>query len=152
MPVPKKRTTKAAKGQRRSHHSLSSTQLVTEKTSGASIPRRNGRQADCNGALSQAWFEEKGRYKAKTSCTGGAGREIWPTDLKGAIMSKLKTNKSAAKRLRLTSSGKVKRRRAFGNHILTKKSAKRMRHLKKTTLINIADRKAIQDLLPYGGR
>ncbi|HMY47827.1 MAG TPA: 50S ribosomal protein L35, partial [Leptospiraceae bacterium] len=58
-------------------------------------------------------------------------------------MSKLKTNKSAAKRLRLTSSGKVKRRRAFGNHILTKKSAKRMRHLKKTTLINIADRKAI---------
>lgn len=40
MPVPKKRTTKASKGQRRSHHSLSSTQLVTEKTSGASIPRR----------------------------------------------------------------------------------------------------------------
>ncbi len=40
MPVPKKRTTKAAKGQRRSHHGLSSTQLISEKTSGLSIPRR----------------------------------------------------------------------------------------------------------------
>ncbi len=40
MPVPKKRTTKSAKGQRRSHHSLSATALVTEKTSGILVPRR----------------------------------------------------------------------------------------------------------------
>ncbi len=67
-------------------------------------------------------------------------------------MSKLKTNKSAAKRFRLTSTGKVKRRRAFGNHILTKKSAKRMRHLKKITHIHDSDLKQIHTLLPYGGR
>lgn len=40
MPVPKKRTTKSAKGQRRSHDSLKATQLMVEKTSGATIPRR----------------------------------------------------------------------------------------------------------------
>ncbi len=40
MPVPKKRTSKATKGQRRSHDSLKSTQLVVEKTSGTSLPRR----------------------------------------------------------------------------------------------------------------
>jgi large subunit ribosomal protein L35 len=67
-------------------------------------------------------------------------------------MSKLKTNKSAAKRFRLTGTGKVKRRRAFGNHILTKKSAKRMRHLKQVTLIHDSDMNRIKDLLPYGGR
>lgn len=67
-------------------------------------------------------------------------------------MSKLKTNKSAAKRFRLTGTGKVKRRRAFGNHILTKKSAKRMRHLKQVTLIHDTNMNQIKDLLPYGGR
>lgn len=40
MPVPKKRTTKASKGQRRSHHSLDAVQLITEKSSGATLPRR----------------------------------------------------------------------------------------------------------------
>ncbi len=40
MPVPKKRTTKASKGQRRSHDSLTAVQLTTEKTSGAVVPRR----------------------------------------------------------------------------------------------------------------
>jgi len=67
-------------------------------------------------------------------------------------MSKLKTKKSAAKRFRLTAKGKVKRQRAFGNHILTKKPAKRMRKLKQITYINTADRKQIMTLLPYGGR
>ncbi len=40
MPVPKKRTTKSTKGQRRSHDSLKANQVVTEKTSGLSVPRR----------------------------------------------------------------------------------------------------------------
>ncbi|MCE9597249.1 MAG: 50S ribosomal protein L35 [Spirochaetia bacterium] len=67
-------------------------------------------------------------------------------------MSKLKTNKSAAKRFRITAKGKIKRQRAFGNHILTKKPSKRMRHLKQITYINTADHKQIMTLLPYGGR
>jgi ribosomal protein L32 len=40
MPVPKKRTSKSSKGQRRSHDSLKSTQLILEKTSGARVPRK----------------------------------------------------------------------------------------------------------------
>ncbi len=45
MAVPKKRTSKAAKGQRRSHDALKGEQLVTEPTSGMVIPRRYARAA-----------------------------------------------------------------------------------------------------------
>lgn len=45
-------------------------------------------------------------------------------------MPKLKTHRGAAKRFRKTASGAIKRRRAFRNHILTKKSSKQKRHLR----------------------
>ena len=45
-------------------------------------------------------------------------------------MPKIKTNRGAAKRFSKTGSGKIKRRQSFKNHILTKKSAKRKRHLR----------------------
>lgn len=45
-------------------------------------------------------------------------------------MPKLKSHRGAAKRFRTTASGLVKRRRAFRNHILTKKSTKQKRHLR----------------------
>jgi len=51
-------------------------------------------------------------------------------------MPKMKTRKSAAKRFRITGSGKVVRRKAFGCHLLTKKSAKRKRYLKKSSLVS----------------
>jgi large subunit ribosomal protein L35 len=65
-------------------------------------------------------------------------------------MPKLKTHRGAAKRFKLTGSGKVKRAKAFKNHILTKKSAKRKRGLAKATLVSDADRKRIDVLLPNG--
>lgn len=65
-------------------------------------------------------------------------------------MPKLKTNRGAAKRFRITKSGKVKASHAFKNHILTKKKMNRKRKLRKGFTINEADVKAIRNLLPYG--
>jgi large subunit ribosomal protein L35 len=62
-------------------------------------------------------------------------------------MPKQKTNRSAAKRFRKTGSGKLRRQRAFHSHILTKKSAKRKRRLRKRTLVAKADEKRMNRLL-----
>jgi large subunit ribosomal protein L35 len=51
-------------------------------------------------------------------------------------MPKMKTNSSAKKRFHFTGTGKIKRKSAFKNHILTKKSKKRKRHLTGTTLVH----------------
>ncbi len=64
-------------------------------------------------------------------------------------MPKIKTNRGAAKLFRKTSSGKVRRRKAFASHILTKKSTKRKRNLRASTLVNKANSKAIKKLIPY---
>ena len=64
-------------------------------------------------------------------------------------MPKLKTKKSAAKRFRVNGSGGVKRSRAFLRHILTKKSTKRKRHLRGTTAVHDADKRAVKLMLPY---
>ena len=50
-------------------------------------------------------------------------------------MPKMKTHKGAKKRFKITGSGKVKRMRAFKSHILTKKSSKKKRHLRRSTTI-----------------
>ncbi len=63
---------------------------------------------------------------------------------------KLKTNRGAAKRFKLTAKGKVKRAKAFHRHILTSKSSKRKRHLRQSTLVDPTNLKAIRRLLPYG--
>ncbi len=63
-------------------------------------------------------------------------------------MPKLKTHRGAAKRFRKTASGKFKRAHAFTSHILTKKSAKRKRNLRKNALIAPADQKKISRMLP----
>ena len=64
-------------------------------------------------------------------------------------MPKLKTHRGAAKRFSLTKSGKVKRNKAFKSHILTKKSTKRKRNLRKGTFICAAEEKNIKTLIPY---
>jgi large subunit ribosomal protein L35 len=63
---------------------------------------------------------------------------------------KLKTHKGAAKRFKLTATGKVKRHHAFARHILTKKAAARKRKLGKATLASDADTPKIRKMLPYG--
>lgn len=62
-------------------------------------------------------------------------------------MPKQKTNRSAAKRFKKTGTGKIKRRKAYTSHILTKKSSKRKRNLRKPTLVSSADEKRVKRLL-----
>jgi large subunit ribosomal protein L35 len=63
-------------------------------------------------------------------------------------MPKMKTNRGAAKRLRKTASGKIRRMRANKSHILTKKSTKRKRRLRSATLTAKADERRMNRLLP----
>lgn len=64
-------------------------------------------------------------------------------------MPKMKTHRGAAKRFKLTKSGKVKRAKAYKSHILTKKSAKRKKNLRQATYASRAEEKNIKRLLPY---
>lgn len=64
-------------------------------------------------------------------------------------MPKLKTNRGAAKRFSLKGSGKFKHRSAYRNHILTKKSTKRKRHLRHPSYLSAADAREARQLLPY---
>lgn len=63
-------------------------------------------------------------------------------------MPKIKTNKAAAKRLKGTGTGKIKRSRACKSHKLTVKSRKRKRVLRQETLVDKANIKRIKRLLP----
>jgi large subunit ribosomal protein L35 len=64
-------------------------------------------------------------------------------------MAKLKTHRGAAKRFKVTGTGKVMRSRANKSHILTGKPAKRMRKLRTRTTVRDVDQKNIKRLLPY---
>jgi large subunit ribosomal protein L35 len=65
-------------------------------------------------------------------------------------MPKMKTNSSAKKRFSFTGSGKIKRKHAFKNHILTKKSTKRKRNLTGTTVVDVTDVGRIKRMLCVG--
>ena len=65
-------------------------------------------------------------------------------------MPKLKTKKGAAKRFHLTKNGKIKRKQANKGHILTKKSGKRIRRLRKPGFVNSeSQQKSVKKMLPY---
>ena len=64
-------------------------------------------------------------------------------------MPKMKTNRGAAKRFKITAAGKVKRNRSHHRHILTKKTTKRKRELRHSVIANPTDSKMIKRLLPY---
>ncbi len=62
-------------------------------------------------------------------------------------MPKTKSNRAAMKRFKTTSKGKIKRKKAFANHILTKKSTKRKRGLRESTLASAADSPRIKRMI-----
>ena len=66
------------------------------------------------------------------------------------VKLKLKTHKGAAKRFKLTGSGKVMRRHAFARHILTSKPSKRKRRLGQSVELSASDTVAVRRMLPYG--
>lgn len=65
-------------------------------------------------------------------------------------MPKLKTKKGVAKRFKITKSGKIKKRSANRGHLLSKKSSKRKRKLRKSSYLATVEEKRIKRLLPYG--
>ncbi len=65
-------------------------------------------------------------------------------------MSKLKSNRGAAKRFKILKSGKIKRKKAYHSHILTTKTTKQKRRLRASSLVDARDVKQVKMLLPYG--
>ena len=64
-------------------------------------------------------------------------------------MPKIKTNRAAAKRFKVTGTGKLKRNIAYKSHILTKKSTKRKRNLRQATITDATNVKNMKKVLPY---
>lgn len=64
-------------------------------------------------------------------------------------MPKQKTHSSSKKRFKITGTGKVMRAQAYKKHILTKKSTKRKRNLRKTVVASSADQANIRQRIPY---
>jgi large subunit ribosomal protein L35 len=64
-------------------------------------------------------------------------------------MPKMKSHRGLAKRIKVTGTGKFKRSHSYTSHILTKKSPKRKRNLRKASLVSKSDMKRIKTLLPY---
>jgi large subunit ribosomal protein L35 len=62
---------------------------------------------------------------------------------------KIKTNRAAAKRFRVTGSGKVKRNKGFKSHLLSSKGKKRKRKLRRSSLVSAAETRNIRKLVPY---
>ena len=66
-------------------------------------------------------------------------------------MPKIKTNRAAAKRFKKTATGKLKRNKAYKSHILTKKSTKRKRNLRQSTITDATNVKNMKKVLPDTG-
>ena len=64
-------------------------------------------------------------------------------------MPKLKTNRAAAKRFKKTGTGKLKRNKAYKRHILTKKTTKKKRDLRKAAMMDKTNVKNMKKILPY---
>jgi large subunit ribosomal protein L35 len=64
-------------------------------------------------------------------------------------MPKLKTHRGAAKRFKISGSGKIKRNRAYRRHLLTTKNAKRGRRLRNPAFVDETQARNIKLLLPY---
>ena len=64
-------------------------------------------------------------------------------------MPKIKTNRAAAKRFKVTGTGKLKRNKAYKSHILTKKSTKTKRNLRQATITDATNVKNMKKVLPY---
>ena len=64
-------------------------------------------------------------------------------------MPKMKTNRAAAKRFKKTGTGKLVRHKAYKSHILTKKTTKRKRNLRKATTVDATNVATMKKVLPY---
>ncbi|MBQ1457345.1 MULTISPECIES: 50S ribosomal protein L35 [Butyrivibrio] len=65
------------------------------------------------------------------------------------MQHKMKTSRAAAKRFKVTGTGKLMRNKAYKRHILTKKSTKRKRNLRQPALVDATSVKTMKKILPY---
>jgi large subunit ribosomal protein L35 len=65
----------------------------------------------------------------------------------GVVMPKMKSRRGAKKRFKVTASGKIKVRRSYRSHILTKKSTKRKRELRKAAYLHAADESRAHNMI-----
>jgi large subunit ribosomal protein L35 len=72
-----------------------------------------------------------------------------PHSVREYTMPKLKTNRGAAKRFKKTGTGKIKAKRAYARHILTKKATNRKRVLRTPKMIDKKDSRKVRELIPY---
>ncbi len=63
-------------------------------------------------------------------------------------MPKIKTHKGSAKRFKITGSGKIRRRKAYSNHLFISKTAKQKRNLRRSALVDETNEKRLRRLLP----
>ena len=70
-------------------------------------------------------------------------------EIAGVIMPKIKTNRAAAKRFKVTGTGKLRRSKAYKSHLLSKKSAKRKRNLRSPGYVDSTNVRGVRRLLPY---
>jgi large subunit ribosomal protein L35 len=77
------------------------------------------------------------------------GQGFQPASPRRNKMPKIKTNRGAAKRFKTTGKGRIVRSKAFGNHILTKKTTKRKRSIRKSSVLDSANKKNVRRLIPY---
>ncbi len=64
-------------------------------------------------------------------------------------MPKIRTNRSAHKRFRVTGTGRIRRNKAYKSHILTKKSRKRKRNLRQSTILDASNEGQVRRMIPY---
>ena len=64
-------------------------------------------------------------------------------------MPKMKSNRAAMKRFKVTGSGKIKRNKGFKSHLLSSKGKKRKRKLRHATTVSAAEQKNVRKLIPY---
>ena len=64
-------------------------------------------------------------------------------------MPKMKTNRGAAKRFKITATGEIRYAKAYSNHILTKKSSKRKRRLRKSDIVDKSNKAMVKKMIPY---
>ena len=79
----------------------------------------------------------------------GVGREEITFIKEEYTMPKIKTNRAAAKRFKATGTGKLKRNKAYRRHILTKKTTKNKRNLRKAAMMDQTNIKNMKKILPY---
>jgi len=78
------------------------------------------------------------------------GASLYQYKEESGVMPKMKTNRAAAKRFRVTGSGRIRRSKAGLNHCMQEKSRKRLRRLRKNDTVDKAMEQRVKLLLPYG--